>query len=250
MTASAPEPGKTTAPEPVGSDAHRDILWQPRVAVAANSVERYSRFVAAMKIALPAAAAVLLLLVVLLPLIRKDDERFRIGMQPIKGSNTETLSMTKARYFGTDDEGQPYAVTADGVRQRNSDERAIDLVVPKAEIKLTSGTTLSASAATGVYDRDNQTLDLSGDVTVLHDDGHHLRTAAARIMLHEGTASGRAPVSGESSFGTMQAAGGFDLSERGKVMVFHGPARLILNPASPTSAGAAAVPAKPAGGKP
>jgi lipopolysaccharide export system protein LptC len=224
------QPPRNTPSTDAQRDIDREAVWQPRQTEVAQSVAQYSRFVAAMKVALPVAAGLLLLLVVLLPQLRKDDERFRIGMNLIKGSNTDSLSMTNARYFGTDDKGQPYSVTADGVRQHANDDRAIDLVTPKAEISLTNGTFMSAAASAGNYDRDNQKLDLSGDVTVTQDKGNHLRTSQASVMLKEGTASGRAPVSGDGPFGKMEAAGGFDLSERGKIVHFHGPAKLTLNP--------------------
>jgi lipopolysaccharide export system protein LptC len=197
-------------------EADRATVWQPRETSVADSVAQYSRFVSAMK--------------VMLPQLRSDDERFRIGMGLVKGENSETLNMTNARYFGTDDKGQPYSVTAEGVRQHADNDGAIDLVTPKAEISLTNGTFLSAGASNGTYDRDNQKLDLAGEVTVLQDKGNQLRTTSASVMLKDGTASGREPVTGEGPFGKMEAAGGFDLSERGRIVHFHGPARLVLNP--------------------
>ncbi len=60
-------------------------------------------------------------------------------------------------------------------------------------------------------------------------------------MLKDGTASGRAPVTGDGPFGKMEAAGGFDLSDRGKIVHFHGPAHLTMNPKDKT----ASAPAQP-----
>ena len=232
MTAEPPKAGALRDSQE--SDADRATMWHPRDPAAAQSVAQsvaqYSHFVSIMKRALPVAAGFLLLLVIVLPLLRHDDERFRIGMNLIKGSDSDVLSMTNARYFGTDDKGQPYSVTADGVRQRSKDDNTVDLVTPKAEISLTNGTFMSAAASSGTYDRDNQKLDLVGEVTVVQDHGNQLHTSQAVVMLKEGTASGRQPVSGEGPFGTMQASGGFDLSDRGKIVHFLGPAHLVLNP--------------------
>jgi len=229
-------------PDPQNAPGDHQGIWRPRDASAADSVVQYSKFVSAMKIGLPVAAGILLLMVVVLPQFREDDERFRIGMSLIKGSETDTLSMTNARYYGTDDKGQPYSVTAEGVRQRTSDDKSIDLVTPKAQINLSNGTVLAAGASTGLYDRDNQKLDLSGKVTVSQQDGNQLHTSAAVIMLKEGTAKGRAPVDAEGSFGTMHAAGGFDLSERDRVVFFHGPGRMTLNPDAKASSKPAEAP--------
>lgn len=227
-----------SAPKDKNNNDERPI-WAPRDNAVGDEVAQYSRFVSTMKLALPIAAGVLLLLVVVLPIFREDDERFRIGMNMIKGSSSDTLSMTNARYFGTDDKGQPFAVTANGVRQHAQDDHQVDLVGPKAEITLSDGTAMSATAGQGLYNRDLEKLDLSGDVTVTQKKDNHLRTTSAVVMLKEGSATGREAVQSEGPYGTMQAAGGFDLTERGKVVKFLGPAKLTLN------AGAKPAPATP-----
>jgi lipopolysaccharide export system protein LptC len=214
-------------------------IWAPREHAVGDQVAQYSRFVSWMKLALPIAAGVLLLAVVVLPMLRKDDERFRIGMNMIKGASTDTLSMTNARYFGTDDKGQPFAVTATGVRQHAQEDHQVDLIGPHAEIKLEGGEALSASAGAGLYHRDLEKLDLSDGVTVVQNKDNQLRTKSAVVMLKEGSASGREAVSSEGPYGTMQAAGGFDLTERGKIVKFIGPAKLVLKsgaePATPAA---------------
>jgi len=212
-----------------GSDKDKHTIWEPRQMAVAQEVAQYSRFVSAMKLALPIAAGFLLLLVVVLPQFRNDDERFRIGMELVKGSSNDSLSMTNARYFGTDDKGQPFTVTAQGVRQQAKEDVNIGLVAPQAEISLTNGSSFSAAASNGLYDREAQKLDLAGEVTVIQNQGNQIKTSAAIVMLKEGTATGRQPVSGAGTFGTMQAEGGFDLSESGRIVVFHGPAKLTLN---------------------
>ncbi len=216
-------------------------IWEPRETAVAREVAQYSRFVSWMKLALPIAAGLLLLLVVVLPQFRGEDERFRVGTNLVKGGGNDTLSMTNARYFGTDDEGQPFQVTAAGVRQQERGDDSVNLVSPKAEINLNNGDYMSAAASYGLYDRDNQKLDLGGQVTVFQGDGNQLTTTAAIVKLKEGTASGREPVSGEGPLGTMQASGGFDLTDRGRNIKFYGPGKLTINrgaspPAPPAEA--------------
>lgn len=219
-------------------------IWEPREHAVAREVARYSRFVSWMKLALPIAAGLLLLLVVVLPQFRGDEERFRVGTDLVKGGGRDTLSMTNARYFGTDDKGQPFQITAEGVRQQQSKDEAINLVSPKAEINLTNGNYFSAAASYGLYDRAGQKLDLGGQVTVFQGDGNQLTTTAAIVQLKEGTATGREPVSGEGPLGTMQAAGGFDMIDRGRNVKFHGPAKLTITrgaePAAPAPSPAGA----------
>jgi lipopolysaccharide export system protein LptC len=218
MSGTPPNPG----PE-------RFATWTPREASVARSVAQYSRFVAMMKIALPSAAGFLLLLVVLLPQLRSDDDRYRIDTELQDAEGGESLSMTNARYFGTDDEGQPYSVVASGVRQRADDQDTIELIAPAAEISRNDGKFLSAKADAGLYNRGEQKLDLSGNVDVGEENGYRFRTGKALVNLEEGSASGSQPVTGEGPLGTMEAQGGFRLIDRGKTVHFNGKSRLVLN---------------------
>ncbi len=210
------------------SDGRRTALWQPRHTSVARSVAQYSRFVGIMKILLPSAAGLLLLLIVVLPQFRQQDDRFRIGMNLIEESATDTLNMTNARYYGTDDKGQPYSVTAANVRERPDDDPAVDLTAPQADISLADGSWLSISAHTGVYNREQQLLDLDGNVSLYQDQGNEFHTGSARVDLEKGEAAGSDAVNSHGPFGSLEAAG-FTMSETGKVVYFVGPAHLVLN---------------------
>src|SRR4051812_35435982 len=103
--------------------AGTDAVWQPRKVSVSRSVRNYSRFVTRMKIILPAAAGVLLLLVIILPQFHFEDDRFRLGIKNIKEIAGNTLNMVNARYFGTDDKGQPYSITAEGAREHSAEDK-------------------------------------------------------------------------------------------------------------------------------
>ena len=224
VLAEGASPAKSSMP----TDGRRTALWQPRHTSVARSVAQYSRFVGIMKILLPSAAGFLLLLIVVLPQFRQQDDRFRIGMNLIEESATDTLNMTNARYYGTDDKGQPYSVTAANVRERPNDDPAVDLTAPQADISLTDGSWLSISAHTGVYNRDEQLLNLDGNVSLYQDQGNEFHTGSARVDLDKGEAVGNDAVNSHGPFGSLEAAG-FTMSETGKVVYFVGPAHLVLN---------------------
>ena len=214
-----------------------DVLWRPREASVAQSVAQYSRFVGIMKLSLPIAAGLLLLLIIVLPLLRRDADRFQVGTATINAKDG-TLSMTNARYYGTDDKGQPYNVTAAGVLQKSADDRAIDLNAPKAEINMNNGTWMSATASAGTYNREKQVLDLSGDVSLYHYTGNDIHTDQAQVRLKDGTVTGHGDVHGKGPVGTIDAKG-FIYSKEDKKMRFTGPARLTFSPKSKTDEAAA-----------
>jgi lipopolysaccharide export system protein LptC len=224
----------TPARDPSGKTSATGEVWRPRAPAEAGEVGRYSKFVGAMRIALPATAAVLLLLVLVVPQFRGDDGRFRAGETPVVDAAVDALSMVNARYFGIDAKGQPYSITAKSVRERTGADKRIELGAPQADVTLDGGPWLSIEADSGLYDRDGDVLDLTGNVSLFQDQGYELHTVTATIRLKTGAATSRAPVEGQGPFGELTSAG-FDLYDKGRVVVFSGPAHLVLNRARPKS---------------
>ena len=186
---------------------------------------QYSRFVQIMKIALPVAAGILLIVVIGLPLIREQEDRFRIAPGADKNGTGKSLSMTNARYYGTDDKGQPYSLTAQNVRGGTGD-KIIELTLPKAEITLNRRhLACRPPPNSGVYDRDKQMLDLHGDVALFQYEGNELHTSSAHITLKDGSRrrqrAGHRP--GSFRHPRSQSAGLY-VSDKDKVIHFTGPA--------------------------
>jgi lipopolysaccharide export system protein LptC len=226
-----PTPGQVTSGQVSDSAkgaAHSDVLWRPRGESVEASVAQYSRFVARMKIALPVVAGVILLLVLLFPQFRGETERFRVGVKKLDDITSDVLSMVNARYVGTDDDGHPYTITAASAKERSSEDKAIDLVDPKADLTTSDGHWVKITATKGVYDRNQQILDLGGQVDVYQQEGYELHSTAARFSVKDRIATGNAPVNGKGSFGTIAAAG-FSVTDNGTVVNFTGPVTLVLD---------------------
>ena len=205
--------------------------WQPRTVAIRQSVEKYSRFVSAMKGVLPSVAVLLLALVVGLPQLRGEPEQLTAEVAITSGDGGSSLSLVNARYLGTDTSGQPFSVTAESVREAEGGDENIDLTAPQADISLNDGTWLMVGADTGRYHRESQVLDLEGAVNLFQDQGYELHTEAATVMLEQGSATSTVPVQTQGPFGRLESQG-FELQDKGKVVYFTGPARLVLNSAS------------------
>ena len=104
----------------------------------------------------------------------------------------------------------------------------VNLTAPKGDVLLQNGSWLMVNARQGVYLQHAGLLDLSGDVTLYRDDGITLHTASASIDLKRGAVMTADTVSAEGPFGTLDAVG-FALLDKGSLVQFHGPARLVLN---------------------
>ncbi len=194
-------------------------------------MDSYSGFVQVAKVMLPAAAVGLIALVILWPHLRTEDLRFRIGFAAIKSNVDGDPNLLNPRYVGTDEDNQPYAVTADIAKKLDGEgmDVRIGLELPKADITLKDGTWLVLTAENGIYARRNKTLDLSGAVNLFHDSGYEFRTDKAQVDLARGVAEGDRPVRGQGPFGTLNAEG-FRLLNKGRTIVFTGKSKMILKP--------------------
>jgi len=189
----------------------------------------YTYFVHSLKVLFPLGAVMLIAAIALWPHLQAQENRFRIGFSTIDISDAQDPSMVNARYVGTDDENQPFSVTADFAKQIDATSETLLLDLPKADVTLNDGTWLILTAESGLYSRPESSLDLEGGVTLFHDEGMELHTELATIDLEQGTAQGDLPVKGAGPFGTIEAEG-FLLIDKGETIIFTGKTAAILLP--------------------
>ena len=183
-----------------------------------------------MKLFLPMAALALIVLIAVWPHLQPEDSRFRIGFAVLGARvETENPSMVNARYVGTDQDNQPFSVTADLAKNLLMGASVVELEMPKADIGLEDGTWLVLTAEAGNYDRATKRLNLVGAVNLFHDSGYEIRTPEADVDLDKGIAHGDKPVEGHGPFGELKAEG-FRLENKGKLITFTGKARLLIYP--------------------
>jgi lipopolysaccharide export system protein LptC len=192
---------------------------------APDAIVRRTWFVGITKRLLPLVALALLTIVALWPEIDREALHGRLAGH-IGLADPQNGVLNQARYNGVDEQGRRYTVTADEAHQVTPDR--IDLTAPIGDLTLFNGTWVTARSRTGVYLQQTQQLDLSGDVQMYRDDGITLFTDSAAIDLKAGIAASDAKVHVEGPFGTLDAQG-FTLLDRGTIIQFTGPGRLILN---------------------
>lgn len=208
----------------------RGLRFDPRRPTPLRAVRPGRRWMVAIaKRVLPLVALGLLAVVALYPELAGDAERNRISYRRV-AVTPEGGQLIEARYQGVDEAGRPFTVTAKTVRQVGPDRT--DLEAPKADMELPSGAWLMVESRQGVYEQRSSRLDLSGEVTLYRDDGTVLTTESVSVDIPTAFAAGHEMVHAEGPFGVLDAQG-FTLSDRGAVIRFHGPARIVLNGGGP-----------------
>ena len=224
-------PLSTGSPSP--TRAGRQLIGRASVfrrRANAGELARRRHMIVLAKWLLPAAALALLCTLALWPEVQRVETGVRTAASHFGGDIT-AARVTGAQYHSVDDRGRPYTLTA-AIAPQNGPER-IDLTAPKGDITLANGTWMMVKAKQGVFMQHSNLLDLSQDVTVYRDDGTTLLTASASLDLGRGAAAGAQPVHAEGPFGTLDAQGGFTATDKGTSIEFAGPAKLVLNGATP-----------------
>ena len=220
-----------TAPQP---DASADTRAARRSRLGAAPRRRRSgfgrsRIVSTMKYLLPGIAFALLVLVAVWPRLLPDEDRFRIDLEAVGPAGGAKPQVLNPRLQGIDSAARPFQVTADfGARgDVEGGGEIYDLTNPKADIVLADGSWVALTANDGRFEAKTNTLHLTGDVNLFHDQGYEFTTTAAQVDLVTSTASGVEPVDGQGPFGVLNAEG-FRVFDSGDRVLFLGTARLTV----------------------
>jgi lipopolysaccharide export system protein LptC len=226
----APRPEMPAAPDrPRAGRARALALRAPRAAPDPAALARRRLAIAILKRVLPVGALGVLALIAFWPEIGGIEDRVRVAYRKPDSAVTDSARLVAPRYTGRDERGRPYELAAEAAEQP-SGATAVALTRPTGEITLEDGAWVTLQAERGTFERETRLLDLAGEVALFHDAGYEIRTDRARIDLAAGRAEGDAPVAAQGPPGTLDAAG-FRIEERGAVVVFTGPARMVLVPA-------------------
>jgi lipopolysaccharide export system protein LptC len=229
MSAGHLRPGQAVA-EPLGRPpvlrGARD--WSSRVRATIRQTERYSRFVTIMKRALPLAAAALLAAVLVYALQPRQESSRHVAMTFQRlGIVNDDLAMMMPRLTGTDDEGDPYVVTADEAIQDRHDSKRATLKNVQGDVTLKDGSWISTLAPGGLLDARNRHLTLGGAIAVYSDSGYELHTTAANVDMRTAVITGNRPVNGQGPLGIFRADR-FRVDRRARLVFLYGNVRMIV----------------------
>ena len=196
---------------------------------SASGIARRRVLVTLTKWVLPVGALALLGSIAVWPELTKVKEQGRIAFRRAFSAVPDSGRLREPRYRGVDDRGRPYTITADWAQQ--SGPVRVNLQEPKGDLVPEGGGWLMVQSHEGVYVQHSGQLDLSKDVVLYRDDGTVMRTQSAAVDVKNAAAASDDQTHAEGPFGVLDAQG-FALVDKGAVVQFHGPARLVLNEAS------------------
>ena len=207
---------------------HRD--WTARARGTAMDALRYSQFVSLMKRALPVAAAAILAAVIVYSLLPRASDRITVTAEKT-GNIQNDLTMGKPKLTGTDDEGNPYVVTAEKAVQDVKNLHHVHLTRMEADMTTADGRWMNTTSARGYFDMDAGLLNLEGGIAFYSDSGYELHTEKLDIEMRKGLFHGPVPVNGHGPFGAM-SSDRFEFNRVKQALVMTGDVHTTIMPAA------------------
>ncbi|HEX5280515.1 MAG TPA: LPS export ABC transporter periplasmic protein LptC [Micropepsaceae bacterium] len=194
-----------------------------------RGARRYSIFVRVMKGALPLSALGLAILV-LVYVLQPPPARMQMAFQRLSNLAGD-MTMDNPRLSGTDNDGQPFVISARRAVPDGTGVNHIRMQDMVADFSLKDGTGLHLTAATGLIDTNTRVLQMSGGIHVTSQSGYDVKTPSAVADLGAGTVHGESGIAAEGAFGRVTAQR-FAIDRESKRLQFWGNIHMLLNPES------------------
>jgi lipopolysaccharide export system protein LptC len=154
-----------------------------------------------------------------------------LTLGPVSLSGTK-ITMENPRLSGFRKDSRPYEVTAVAAMQDVRKPNVVELKDMKARLVTDErGGAAHLEAAAGVFDTSKEQLELRQDIRVRTDGGQAAQLKSASIDFKAGTVLSREPVTVTFPNGMIEAQG-LEVSDNGKVIVFTGRVRTVLESSS------------------
>jgi len=156
-----------------------------------------------------------------------------------------TIHMLHPIYYGRNDQGQPYKMSASLAVQNNIDPDRIALTDPSYTQTVAAPEPEVVTADRGVYHKATKLLDLYGHVRATDGKDNHFESEFAHVDMNKSDVSGKVPMYAYGPSGTLRAQS-YLILNKGQHMFFIGAVHSHLIMTSSKPATPAPTPAKPA----
>jgi len=188
----------------------------------------YTWFVRVLRLALPLGALILIGIVIVR--LAKDPQAPTLTAADLP-QNEKTvpgqIEMVQAKYQGMDAKGHAYTLSADTATRDSVSPDTVLLDKPRADVVMPDGAQISLNAGSGTYNTATGQVTLADKITLRHDNGYEMYLQDARIDVKSHTATTAKPVRAKSNIGELSAQS-MDIQNEGNLIVFNGPATLVI----------------------
>ena len=197
-------------------------LWEPRRQMTLAQARQRSSMVSFLRLAFTAGAAISAGMMIG-HLTANAVSASPNSIERLTGD--EVVTMVNPRFTGRDVAGRSFVITADTAQRRMGSGEMIDLDNP--ELINEDGTRVAAPA--GLYNQDDQTLELYEDVEVENAKGYKFRSTSAKMFIEESRVEGIDPLSGTGPLGDVRSDT-YEIVDEGDRVLLSGRVQMTIFP--------------------
>ncbi len=187
---------------------------------AYRAARRHSRLVRTLRIVLPAVAVAGLLLFWASARFIPSDLAGLISSAGIDVTSNSVIMKTP-HISGFEGTRRAYEVTAARAIQSLNDPKVLTFQQINAHIGLENAGTATVDATTGIYNGNNNTLELKDGISIQTTTGYAAQIEQASVDLAKGSMQSSHPVEIQAKDGTLRADS-MEVTDRGKHVIFRG----------------------------
>ena len=155
-----------------------------------------------------------------------------LEIKETKITHSGEVELTGARYRGRSPSGRPFEITAKRAKEATDGSGRIDMIRPTASITMANGSVVNLSSDNGIFDRDLDLVNMSGDVVVKHPDLQmQLKTNTLETNLKVGEMQSDVPVIVQDNNRRIDADN-MKVYDNGSRIVFGGLVRMVIKRAT------------------
>jgi lipopolysaccharide export system protein LptC len=149
---------------------------------------------------------------------------FLTARQADLAAATSAIHMTNPKFYGRDDKGRSFQLSAKDAVRDLKDSNLITLTAPGMMLDTGSSQPVKVQGGQGVYRDDTKVLQLSGGVTAQDGRGLHFKSDSATVDTRAGVVHGEKNVTGQGPLGQI-AASSYAVEDGGDRILFTGGVR-------------------------
>jgi lipopolysaccharide export system protein LptC len=209
---------------------------------AFRSARRHSHLVRFLRVALPIAVVLITVGMSLLTWLNpmKLLTALPVNINDLVVSGTK-ITMEQPRVNGFTKDQRAYEFTAKAAAQDLTKPDIVELKSINAKIEMEDKSTMTMTAATGVYDTKKEMLQLQGDILLTSSNGNTGKLTEATVDVRKGNVISDKPVELEMLQGILNA-NRLEVVDSGTLVRFHGGVNMVLmldgSPVAKAKAGA------------
>lgn len=209
-------------------DSYFNADAKQKTSLSGNKKDKHSDKVKRAKLILPSVAAVLISALLIYPALKKDSNEFELDITLPKKGELEKLHVENTVFYITDKDNKVNNFVASNIDETSPGSKLIKLSNPEGIIPLDDIRWVNLKSPSGLFNQNNNLLELQQNVEIFYSEGMNLSTSSAFFDFNTSKGYGKEKVIGNGFMGSITSEG-FEFLAKDHILTFNGHTNININ---------------------